>query len=183
MAATLLCVYITSQLAELQIKWNSRRRNSDCCVRFLVSSIVVKKAGIQHTTQPRMMKKAFYIFIYIVVVCNRTYIHTAPELLLLVLCIVRFCSSMPTLLYTSTGIQQCYRSMLWYTRPTQSRKFTSLASYNYTLILHSSAPHTSYMLGSSMQLYYSIDTNRGKNSENPGKYTSFFSLSSSLHSK
>ena len=45
MAATLLCVYITSQLAELQIKWNSRRRNSDCCVRFLVSSSS-KKAGI-----------------------------------------------------------------------------------------------------------------------------------------
>ena len=39
-------------------------------------------------------------------------------------------------------------------------------------------PHTQAicLLGSSMQLYYSIDTNRGKNSENPGKYTSFFSL-------
>ena len=102
-----------------------------------------KKAGIQHTTQPRMMKKAFYIFIYIVVVCNRTYIHTAPELLLLVLlCIIRFCSSMPTLLYTSTGIQQCYRSMLWYTRPIQSSASLHPQLLTTTRLSYIAVPHT-----------------------------------------
>ena len=68
MAATLLCVYITSQLAELQIKWNSRRRNSDCCGRFLVSSIAVKKLAYSILLSRAWWRKLFYIFIYIVVV-------------------------------------------------------------------------------------------------------------------
>ena len=105
MAATLLCVYITSQLAELQIKWNSRRRNSDCCVRFLVSSSSKKSWHIAYYSAAHDEESFLHFHIYSSCICNRTYIHTAPELLLLVLlCIIRFCSSMPTLPYTSTGI-------------------------------------------------------------------------------
>ena len=68
------CVYITSQLAELQIKWNSRRRNSDCCVRFLVSSSSKKSWHIAYYSAAHDEESFLHFHIYIgVYVIEHTY--------------------------------------------------------------------------------------------------------------